>query len=109
MCYEYVLGMMWLGPLLLSRMPAGALVRSQDPLQGLAGLQGQPGGGGDEEGARGARTTTRGVDHEETMFTAHKIGFLLKGQGKLKEAEVFLRRLSRDWSGLWDPITMIRS
>ena len=33
-----------------------------------------------------------GVDHEETLDTVHEIGFLLKEQGKLKEAEVFWRR-----------------
>ena len=33
-----------------------------------------------------------GVDHEETLSTVNDIGFLLREQGKIKEAEVFLRR-----------------
>ena len=65
----------------------------QDPLQELADLQGEPGAGGAEEEARGASKNRRGgVDHEETLVTVSEIGKHLRSQGKLKEAEVFVRR-----------------
>ena len=35
---------------------------------------------------------TLGVDHEETLGRVHEIGFVLREQGKLKEAEVFFWR-----------------